>query len=389
MHICLCSDEFPPDTAWGGIATYVFESARALSAQGHRVTVVSVATNGRDHLERLDKITVVRLALPITASQPLRAIAFAVRAAACVKAMRKRGQGPDIIEFPDWLGQGILHSGCATVIRLHGSAKVLLRKGVLQPSLEYKVVASLEAMALRSPAALLANSRRCAAETRTAFRISPRRPIGIIPCGVNTTLFRPVDHSAGALNLLFVGRLDRAKGAPTLFAAVRILLRMYPHLRCTVVGSGFGSDASARRRFHERADWLACDAATAAAVRFVGQIAREDIVSLYQQATVVVVPSLFESFGYVALEAMACGRPVVMSTECGIAELVEDSVSAYLVGADDAVALADRVSILLKSPEMARAMGRKARDLVVERCCGVVVARRLAEFYEQVVSGCL
>jgi len=95
-------------------------------------------------------------------------------------------------------------------------------------------------------------------------------------------------------------------------------------------------------------------------VLFLGQRDQDKLPYYYSAAEVVVMPSHYESFGMVALESMACGTPVVASQVGGLAFLVQDGVTGFVVPDRDPEALADRLSLLLGDPELRQRMGKQA-----------------------------
>jgi starch synthase len=116
-------------------------------------------------------------------------------------------------------------------------------------------------------------------------------------------------------------------------------------------------------------------------------IPREDLIHLHSHATVFVCPSIYEPFGLVILEAMACETAVVASRVGGIPEIVVEDETGFLVDVDPdqpeatAAALADRISLLLDDPRRAHAMGRAGRRRVIERFGWPAIATRTAELY--------
>jgi D-inositol-3-phosphate glycosyltransferase len=95
-------------------------------------------------------------------------------------------------------------------------------------------------------------------------------------------------------------------------------------------------------------------------VAFLGKRGQDTLPYYYSAAEVVVVPSFYESFGMVALEAMACGTPVVASQVGGLAYLVQDGVTGFTVPVEDPQALADRLMSLLSNPDLRMKMGEQA-----------------------------
>jgi len=188
--------------------------------------------------------------------------------------------------------------------------------------------------------------------------------IAIVPCGVDTDLFRAGDRekarAALALGdgplLLYVGRIAPIKGLDTLLDAVVRLRAAGRAARLLVVGGETdepveGLEATLRRR--------ASALGLSEAVRFVGAQPQRVLRDFYVAADVTVLPSYYESFGMVALEAMACGSPVVASRVGGLTTTVRDGVTGFLVPDGDPGALAARIDALLTDPDLAWRVGRE------------------------------
>lgn len=219
--------------------------------------------------------------------------------------------------------------------------------------------------------------------------------VRVIPCGVDLERFRPGDPAAarvrlglgGARVLLFVGRLAPIKGLETLLRALAAAradgLRGAP-LRLLVVGgdrdeSGDGEGARLGRLAHELG--------LAGCVEFRGPQPQDALPDFYAAADLCLMPSLHESFGMVALEAMACGVPVVASRVGGLSTTVQDGVTGLLVPEGDVAALARGIAALLADEPRRRAMGRRAREWA-SRFAWPTVARALAELYAEVGVRC-
>jgi len=188
--------------------------------------------------------------------------------------------------------------------------------------------------------------------------------IATIPCGVDTELFAPGDRGAArrALGLdagptlLWVGRLAPIKGLDTLLGAVERLHAAGTGARLLIVGG----DADEPRNGHEAALRERIERlGLAAAVRFLGPQPQDVLPAYYAAADVTVLPSYYESFGMVALEAMACGSPVIASRVGGLVTTVRDGVTGFLVPDGDVGALAERVAALLADPDLRWRVGRE------------------------------
>jgi D-inositol-3-phosphate glycosyltransferase len=129
--------------------------------------------------------------------------------------------------------------------------------------------------------------------------------------------------------------------------------------------------------------------ATKAGVRdkvdFLGSVAHHELPYFYSAANAFVMPSYSESFGLVALEAQACGLPVVGSGATGLRAVVRDGVSGYLIDGHDPAAYAERIGRLLESPDLAHQMGRSGR-LLAQRFSWDRTADRLQGLFNQVIA---
>jgi glycosyltransferase involved in cell wall biosynthesis len=186
----------------------------------------------------------------------------------------------------------------------------------------------------------------------------PVRRMEVVPNGVEPTTFHPgTDWPNDDGYVFFAGRLVAQKGLDVLLRAFAAVSHRWPESRLVVAGEG-----DLELYFQRMVRYFGLPGR----VRFVNWQTGPALVQLYQQAQVVVVPSLYEPFGLVALEAMACGRPVVASRTGGLAEIIEDSVQGYLVPPGDPLQLASRLSNLILQPELRRQMGAAARERALQ-----------------------
>jgi D-inositol-3-phosphate glycosyltransferase len=166
--------------------------------------------------------------------------------------------------------------------------------------------------------------------------------------------------------LLFVGRVEPLKGIDTLLEAVALLKQegvLDRHPLCVAVIGG-EPDADPDRMSEEmgRLQSLRSTLGIDDVVTFLGKRDQDTLQYYYSAALAVVVPSHYESFGLVALEAMACGRPVVASETGGLAFLVRDNETGFHVPAGDAPALADRLRRLVEDEVLRTRLGRQAAE---------------------------
>ncbi|HEX9681491.1 MAG TPA: glycosyltransferase [Acidimicrobiales bacterium] len=209
----------------------------------------------------------------------------------------------------------------------------------------------------------------CAAEVDQLAELygAPRNRIEIVPPGVDHAFFSPGDRRAaraalGVLGdqplLLFVGRIQPLKGLEVAVAALAELAdHGHPEAELVVVGGPSGPEGATEVA---AAGSLVADLGLTDRVRFVDPQPHLMLSTYYRAADVCLVPSRSESFGLVALEAGACGTPVVAAAVGGLPSLVDDGVTGFLVADRAPASYAERVALLLDQPARAGALSRSA-----------------------------
>lgn len=199
------------------------------------------------------------------------------------------------------------------------------------------------------------------------YGVDPAR-IEIIPCGVETSIFRPQDREEARRQLglregptlLFIGRLQPLKGIDTLLRCAHDVRRQRADVQVLIVGGGVDSGDPHERQERERLHALTQELGLAEHVRFIDAQPQEKLAAYYAAAHVLVMPSHYESFGMVVLEAMACGTPVVASNVGGLASTVLPGQTGFLAPVGDVRAFAQCVEQLIDDPELWQSMSEAA-----------------------------
>jgi D-inositol-3-phosphate glycosyltransferase len=211
-----------------------------------------------------------------------------------------------------------------------------------------------------------------------------------IPPGVDLARFRPRDKAVSRRLLgidakrvvLFAGRLDNLKGLDLLLHAVAGLpARLRRDLRVVLIGGADPRDRSRGQRLRRTVQRLEIDDLVDAR----GLVNQDQLSLYYTAADVCTVPSAYESFGMVAVEAMACQTPVVAFRVGGLATTIKDGRTGFLAAPGSAESFTSRLTDALLSPDL-DAMGRQAR-ISVQRYSWERVAKRTLELYEDLVAG--
>jgi D-inositol-3-phosphate glycosyltransferase len=220
---------------------------------------------------------------------------------------------------------------------------------------EYEVLKHSDALVAESPA----SKQHMVQE----YGVDPAR-VQIIPCGVDTTLFRPQERRQARRALaipeaaplvLFVGRLQPLKGLDTLLRAVHLVRQQYPTLQALIVGGGVDEGDPHEAEELGRLRILAEHLDLTPHLAFIKAQPQETLAQYYAAADVFVMPSHYESFGMVVLEAMACGTPVVASRVGGLASTVVHERTGLLAPVGDWQTFAHAIIRMVASPTL-RAM---------------------------------
>jgi len=230
---------------------------------------------------------------------------------------------------------------------------------------------AVEQTVARKADLLIASTAVEAEDLEHLYGVDPAR-ITVVAPGIDLSVFGPMDKTEAQRKigypaqrlLLFVGRLERLKGAEVVLRALAQLTEPgHRDLRLLVVGEDSRDGVDGEKN---RLRTLARELGIATRVDFLGPVAHHELPYFYAAAEACVMPSYSESFGLVGLEAQACGCPVVAANVAGLASVVREGSTGFLVDGHDPAAYADRIKRLLDDEELAAKLGQQ----------GVAVAQR-------------
>ncbi len=222
--------------------------------------------------------------------------------------------------------------------------------------------------------------------------------ISVVPPGVDLERFQPLDQCQARRRLgvppehqmiLFVGRIQPLKGIDTLIRALALVKKREPVLAqnicVSIIGGDPNPDSELELAEFARLETLRAELGIGDMVTFLGAKDQDTLVYYYAAAEMVVMPSHYESFGMVALEAMACGTPVIASDVGGLSFSIEDGYNGYRVAHRDPRAMADKIMLLLKHRVLRDQLGEQARTWV-QRYSWTTIAEELLEVFEDTVA---
>lgn len=373
MRVLLVSWEYPPVVV-GGLGRHVHALATQLAATGHEVVVLVRRPAGSDAVthptldETTDGVRVLAVAedpAHLEFERDMVAWTLAMGHAMLRAALtRLSGWRPDVVHAHDWL---VAHAaialadvlGVPLVATIHAT-EAGRYAGWLSSPLS-RQVHSVEWWLARRADVLITCSGAMRDEVAGLFDLDPG-PIAVLHNGITPRAWRVRPDRLAAARaryaprdeplLLYFGRLEYEKGVHDLIAALPRIRRAHPGTRLIVAGTGTAADmlfTSARTHRVRRS------------VAFLGHLPDDELVAALAAADAVVLPSRYEPFGIVALEAAAAGAPLVASTAGGLGEVVVDGETGVSFPPGDVAALARAVGTVLTDPSAATRRARNAR----------------------------
>jgi glycogen(starch) synthase len=383
--------EYPPLVV-GGLGRHVEALARQLAAAGHDVRVVTrgegeaVADESRDGV-RIRRAAVDPIAIDFTTETLLawtQASEHALVRAALPWVRRWR---PEVVHAHDWLvAQSAITvaeaTGAPLVTTVHAT-EAGRHQGWLPRPLNL-AIHSVERWLVHRSQAVITCSRAMHDETTRLFEVDAEH-VSVVPNGIDAARWRAStaartaarDRHPGEPLIVFAGRLVHEKGVQTLLDAVRPLRSAHPGLRLAGAGTGVHEAA-----LHARARRLRI----ARCVDWLGFVAEDEVAALLGAADVVVVPSLYEPFGIVALEAAAAHTPLVVAETGGLLDLVTDGVATASFAPKDVDGLVAAVTTVLADPAAARLATRRADRVIRRDYTWQAVATHTGDVYERARS---
>jgi glycogen synthase len=300
------------------------------------------------------------------------------------RATRRLDLRPDVVEAPEWGAEALFMKRAArapVIVQLHSPMYTLLRRRGKPLTGDQRLASMVERLAAKRADAVTAGAH-VANEVSEGSTWLPSERIRIVPVPADRELLARSPGSWPRAPLLVAcGRLDQLKAPEILIEAAARLVGDIPGLRVALIGEPDRRDAP--HPHHDYGAWVAeVGRDLGVPVELLGRLPWPRAVDYYLAASVVVVPSRYETFSMVALEAMACATPVVVTSACGIAEHLDSLGPGWVVPPDDPAALAEALRPLLERPDFAASQGAQGRTFVRGRFSPTVAARARLELYD-------
>jgi len=373
----------------GGMSVYIRETARELGQMGHRVDIFTrrTADVGDPVTDLAENVRLVHLSTGNGRDVPKDVLhRHTAELHRALESFRNRHfLDYDLIHSHYWLSGSLGEMARESWQRPHivtfhtlGAVKNGIGVGQPEPLLRIATEKNLAATCER----VLSTTPKDKVQL-IRFYDAVSDKIGVVPCGVDLNLFRPLDTTVARRRLgfasdhpivLFVGRFDSVKGIDRLVTAMTYLRRR-ESLRLVLVG-GDGPASPETRRLQKQAR----DLGLQDTVTFAGRIDQDRLPPYYSAADVLVVPSLYESFGLVGLEALACGTPVVATPVGAMESILQQGRTGQVVTQPEPRLLADAIEAFLPSKARKTASAADIRASVRQFSWSKVAAALVAEY---------
>lgn len=366
--------KWPGGEPLGGVAVHTVNLVRCLGKlNGLDLYVVSFGDESKVLTEGRAKIILIQ-AKKIHYVFPILAL---IRLALEIRKIR-----PDIIHVQGSnISPYLLYTlflatrKCRKIITVHGIMRIeaAFKKG-MKANITMVISKPLEKYAVSKIPDIIA----CSPAMKSVLTNLTNSEIHVIPNGVdfeniqNIQPYKSIKHPS----ILFVGLLRKVKGVELLLKAIPIILKSLPEVHVYIAGSG-EQEIELKR--------LVKELSIEEQVKFLGFISKEEKFAYYKSADICVVPSIYEAFGIVLLESMACGKPTVASNVGGIPFIVEDGKTGLLFECGDVRDLAEKIITLLQNKELREKMGEAGKDRARE-FTWTVAARKTYDLYTKLAG---
>ncbi len=387
MRILMLSWEYPPRSI-GGLAQHVYDLTSAQSGIGENVHLITVGEKDAPEYEVINGVHVYRITpYPVSSLDfiqwvPQMNMAIVEKA---VRVLNQKG-GFDLIHNHDWLtayaARALKHAFKLPLVSTIHATEYGRNMGLHNTVQRH--ISDVEWWLIYESGKVICCSRHMKNEIKHVFQ-TPEDKIRIIHNGVNVLNFASVSSTYKRENfagpeekiVFSIGRLVREKGFQFLLEAVPLILKSQPKTRFIIAGKG---------PYEQELKRLAASMGIERHVHFAGYLSDDLRNALYKWASVAVIPSIYEPFGIVALEAMAAQTPVVISDTGGLGEIIDHGIDGYKAKPGDSSSLARMVLQLLRSESLAHRMHEQAYLKVKTLYNWQDIAEQTRQVYHEVLE---
>ncbi len=376
MRILLVTWEFPPETV-GGVGAHVDGLSKSLAKDGHDVCIFTLAAPGIVEDQILAGVRIIRADIDLPWLPENDAVGFVSSGNHHITALLAQLDDwrPDVVHAHDWRSAWAGHTLatlCAVplVTTFHSTARG--RHGGNVPDGDPASIHSVESWIANVSQRVICCSRFMQREVIDGFELMPDH-VQLIPNGVDVDVWAPIGDQYRSRLVLAWGRVQYEKGFQVLAQAIGRLRGRVPGIRCVIAGRGpYLPELQSQVDIEGVSDL----------VHLAGYVTDEELRSLLHEAGCVVIPSLYEPFGIVALESLAANAPTIVARTGGLAEIMEDTEASLMFDPGNAKELATRIERVLMNSHVSQNMQAQGAEILHARFSWDAIARSTVSAYE-------
>jgi len=387
VNICLISTGYFPENG-GGIGTYIYNLSKGLVKLGHIVHIFTSTNQGVDSLEESEGIVIhryVKRTLPLIENK-FPGVCWSFQLALAIKKLHKVSPF-DLIEFPNWEAPGFISQYWLDIpiaIRLHTPFFETLNLDSDSQTFGDKFTCWLEEKSCRKAQQLI-SSTNCHAKTIIDEYNINRGDIEILPLGIidKVTHHEITRTNTSAFKILYVSRLENRKGTLAFLEAIPLIYEKSEYVQIDIIGAdrphapgNIKFKDFFTRKFPELHN----------IVTFHGFVDDKTLSDFYQGADLFVVPSVYESFGLIYVEAMMYGLPSIATKGGGIPEVITDGVDGFLTDINNSEQISARVLQFINDSSLLATMSLSARKSFEEKYEYLIMSQKTINLYSKVIS---
>lgn len=369
------STPFPPEE---GIGYYTYNLSKKLIEKGHQVVVITRGFWSRTERESIDDIEVIKA--PFI---PIYPFYIHVHGMLVDKVFKKLESKVDVVHFHTPLPP-LIKTSLPVVTTIH--TPMLSDNRYIEVSSLYSLLSKISARLVSYPVELkliqasdiVTTVSKSVAQELKEYHLNPEKVI-VVGNGVDEKFFYPKQKilEDGKKYIMFAGRIDREKGLFDLVESATYICSEKPDVFFIIAGKG---------RDLGKLQWSIRKAKLQDRFIFPGQVDKDQLVKLYQNATIFVFPSYHEGLPGAVLEAMSCGLPVIATDVRGNRDLISNGETGILVPPRSPKKMAEAISMLLEDEKLRKTLGKNARKIVERSYTWDVVSNKFLRCYESLVE---
>lgn len=369
MHICIVtSSKIPPED---GIGYYVFNLAKKLIEKNQKVTIITRGNWKPYQIEYFEGIKTIKVLF-----LPIYPIYMHLHSFFVNFIFKKNEYQFDMVHVHSPLAP-FIKTTLPIILTVHTTSfmEAKMIEELNFHSLIFKKFAKYISYPIENSLVKRANLITVVAESvkneLNEYEIGGKQVLNF-GNGVNEKEFCPPAFKNDMEYILFVGRLSYRKGLFDLFEASKLVLNRYPNFKFYIVGKGF---------FKRYLDKNIARSDLADHFILKGYIGKKELIYLYQNATIFVLPSHYEGLPTVILEAMACGLPIVATNISGNVEIIKNNINGLLIDPKNPRQMYDAISKLLEDKKIRMELGKKARITIEEKYTWDIISSKFLKIF--------